>query len=147
MSSLKTRLQRADPLHREAPRLDAARERIRLTVLREAEGKRSSMRLVRPPILAGVLVAVIVVTLGYALWERTTTPVFAGVRFEVRLAEDRPTPGLIVAQVGQSNRLIYLHPEIVVNNDDIAEASVSQDGPVQFSVHVRFLPSGIERLR
>jgi preprotein translocase subunit SecD len=150
MSSLKTLLQHADPLRREAARLDAARERIRLTMLgararAEAEGNQSSVRLVRLPILATVLVAVIVATMGYALWDRVATPVFAAVRFEIRLAEDQPAPGLVVAQVPASDRFIYLHPEIVANNDDIAEAFVAQDGD-QFSVNVRFLPPGAQRL-
>ena len=146
MSSLRTLLQQADPLPREAPRLDAARERIRLAMLRAADDQRS-WRAVRLPMLASVLAVALVAALGYALWERGSTPVFAAVRFEVRLAEDQPTPGLIVAQVGQSNRLVYLHPEIVVSNDDIAEASISQDGPAQFSINVRFLEPGTERLR
>lgn len=145
MSSLRTLLQHADPLRREAPRLDAARERIRLAVLSDDRHPRSPARLVRTPILASALAAMIVAMVGYALWERGATPVFAAVRFEVRLAEDQPTPGLIVAQAGP-NRLIYLHPEIVVNNDDVAEASISQDGPA-FSVNLRFLPPGSERLR
>jgi hypothetical protein len=144
MSSLRTLLQHADPLRREAPRLDAARERIRLAVLSDDRHPRSPARLVRTPILASALAAVIVAMVGYALWERGATPVFAAVRFEVRLAEDQPTPGLIVAQAGP-NRLIYLHPEIVVNNDDIAEASVAQDGG-QSSINVRFLPPGAQRL-
>ena len=87
-----------------------------------------------------------VATMAYALWQRGTTPVFAAVRFEIRLAEDQPTPGLIVAQVEQSARLVYLHPEIVVGNDDVAEASVAQDG-VQVSINVRFLPPGASRLQ
>ena len=111
MSSLRTLLQHADPLRREAPRLDAARERIRHAMLREDKDTRAPARLVRSPILASVLAVVIVAMMGYALWERGATPVFAAVRFEVRLAEDQPTPGLIVAQAGP-NRLIYLHPEV-----------------------------------
>ena len=122
-------------------------ERSPLAMRRATEGERSRARIVRVPILASALIAVIVATLAYTLWERAATPVFAAVRFEVRLAEDQPTPGLIVAQVGQSNRLVYLHPEIVVGNDDIAEASVSQDAPNQFSVNVRFLEPGTERIQ
>jgi preprotein translocase subunit SecD len=94
-----------------------------------------------------VLAGAIVLALGYGLWARGTTPVFAAVRFEIRVAEDRPTPGLMVAQVAESNRLVYLHPEIVVSNDDIAQSSVSPDGPEQFAVAVQFLPSSVERLR
>jgi preprotein translocase subunit SecD len=85
--------------------------------------------------------------LGYQVWVRGTTPVLAAVRFEVRLAENQPVPGLVVAQVAQTGRLIYLHPEIVLNNDDIAQSWVSQDGPDRFSVSVQFLQSAAERMR
>jgi hypothetical protein len=118
---------------------------LRARARTDAEGTRSSARLARLPVLVSVLVALIVATVGYALWERMATPVFAAVRFEIRLAEDQPAPGLIVAQVPQSDRFIYLHPEIVVNNDDIGEASVAQDGG-QSSINVRFLPPGAQRL-
>ncbi len=150
MSSLKTLLQQADPLRHEALPLDAARERIRLTTLRahgrpEAERKIRPIRRTRFPLLAGTLAAVIVATFGYTLWQPVATPVFAAVRFEIRLAEDQPAPGLIVSQVPGADRFIYLHPEIVVNNDDIAEAVVAQDG-ARVSINVRFLPPGTQRL-
>jgi preprotein translocase subunit SecD len=76
-----------------------------------------------------------------------TTAVLAAVRFEVRLAEDQPIPGLVVAQVLDSGRVIYLHPETVVSNDDIAQTWVSHDGPARFGVTVEFLPPGAERMR
>jgi preprotein translocase subunit SecD len=87
-----------------------------------------------------------VVALGTLPWTQGTNTVIAAVRFEVRLAEEQPVPGLIVAQVGSAGRLIYLHPEIVVSNDDIAEASVvDQGGPV--AIAVRLEPAGAERMR
>ena len=43
--------------------------------------------------------------------------------------------------------MIYLHPEIVVSNDDIAQSWVSQDGPDRFNVAVQLLPSGADRMR
>jgi preprotein translocase subunit SecD len=88
-----------------------------------------------------------VVALGYQVWLRGTTPILAAVRLEVRLAEERPIPGLTVAQVADSARLIYLHPQIVVSNDDIAQSWVVQDGPARFGVAVEFLASGAERMR
>lgn len=99
--------------------------------------------------LAAVLAVVVagVVALGYQMWVHGTPPVLAAVRFEVRLAEDRPIPGLVVAQVADSGRVIYLHPEIVVSNDDIAQSWVLQDDPTRFGVSVQFLPSGTERMR
>jgi preprotein translocase subunit SecD len=65
----------------------------------------------------------------------------------VRLAEDKPVQGLVVAQVPDSGRLIYLHPEIVISNDDVAQSSVSEDGSDRFSVIIQLLPSGADRMR
>jgi preprotein translocase subunit SecD len=84
---------------------------------------------------------------GYQIWMHGTTTVLAAVRFEVRLAEDVPIPGLVVARLADSGRVIYLHPEIVVSNDDIAQSWVSEDGPNQFLIAVQLLPSGAERMR
>ncbi len=43
--------------------------------------------------------------------------------------------------------MIYLHPEIVVSNDDIAQSWVSQDGSDRFNVAIQLLPSGADRMR
>jgi len=149
MRSLRTLLQNTDPLRHELPRLDAERERIRLTILQATPVDRSTRSArARLPLAATLAIATLgVVALGYQLWVHGTTPVLAAVRFEVRLAEDRPIPGLVVAQGADSGRVIYLHPEIVVNNDDIAQSWVLQDGPDRFGVSVQFLPAGAERMR
>lgn len=142
-------MQNTDPLRHELPRLDAERERIRLTILQAMPVDRSTRSgRARLPLAATLAIATLgVVALGYQLWVHGTTPVLAAVRFEVRLAEDRPIPGLVVAQGADSGRVIYLHPEIVVNNDDIAQSWVFQDGPDRFGVSVQFLPAGAERMR
>jgi len=111
------------------------------------DGQGRPIRARRTLVAATVMVLLGVVALGYQLWVRGTTPLFAAVLFEVRLAEDTPLPGLIVAQVPDAGRLIYLHPEIVVSNDDIAQSWVSQDEPDRFSIGVQLLPSGAERMR
>jgi preprotein translocase subunit SecD len=148
MPSLKHLLQDADPVRHEAPRLDAARERIRSTMLQSAPIDRPAQSLrARLTLTAALTLAVIgVAALGYQVWVNGATPVQAAVRFEVRLAEKQPTPGLVVAQIADSRELIYLHPEVVVNNDDIEASWVYQDGP-GFGVAVRFLPSGAERMK
>jgi hypothetical protein len=149
MNNLRTLLQSADPLHHEVPRLDAERERIRLTMLRTMPvGRSASPVRARLTLVAGLsLAAVGLVALGYQIWLHGTTAVLAAVRFEVRLAEDRPIPGLIVGQAADSSRVIYLHPEIVVSNEDIAQAWVVPDGADRFGVSVQFLPSGAERMK
>jgi hypothetical protein len=42
-------------------------------------------------------------------------------------------------------RLIYLHAEVVVSNDDVAQSRVQQEGPDRFGVVVTFLPAGAAR--
>jgi preprotein translocase subunit SecD len=54
---------------------------------------------------------------------------------------------MVVGQVLDSARVIYLHPEVVVSNEDIAQSWVVQDGPEQFGVSVQFLPAGAERMK
>ena len=147
MSRLRDLLQDADPLRHEAPRLDAERERIRTTILRGTPAPPAPPALTRLSIVATLAIAIVVAALGYAIWTHGSTPVLAAVRFEMRLAEDRPTPGLVVAQLPDSGRLIYLHPEIVVTNDDLAQSSVIGDGSGGFGVAVVFLPPGAERIR
>ena len=149
MGSLRSLLQDTDPLRHEPPRLDAERERVRLTIVRSMAVDHSTKPLRgRLELVSVVAVIVIgVMTLGYQIWRHGTTPVMAAVRFEVRLAEDQPVSGLIVARLPDSGRVIYLHPEIVVSNDDIAQSWVSQDGPDRFGVAVELLPSGADRMR
>lgn len=147
MSSLKELLQDADPFVRESQRSDSHRERVRSAVLRRARDVSPTAPVQRRFAFALTVASVVlgVVVFGYAMWG-LGTPLSAAVRFEIRLAEDQPIPGLVVAQVGTSKTLIYLHPEIVVNNDDVAQSWISQDGP-GFSVAVQFVPSGAERMR
>jgi hypothetical protein len=145
--SLKQLLQDADPFVRESTRSDSDRERVRSAVLRGARDvspvaptrRRFALAITAASVLLGAVV------LGYAVWG-FGTPVSAAMRFEVRLAEEQPAPGLVVAQAGSSKTLIYLHPEIVVNNDDVVQSWVSEDGP-GFSVSVQFVPAGGERMR
>jgi hypothetical protein len=142
-------LQDADPLRHERPRLDVERERIRRAVLDITPIRRPTRFLrVHLPTAATLAVAAIgVAALGYQLWLHGTTAVLAVVRFEVRLAEDRPIPGLMVARVANPDRMVYLHPETVVSNEDIAQSWVVPDGPDRFGVSVQFLPAGAKRMR
>ena len=69
----------------------------------------------------------------------------ASVRFEIRLAEDAPAPGLQPPQT-EAGRTIYLHRDPVVGNIDIATARVTSVGPAEFGVDVTFTPSGAEKI-
>jgi preprotein translocase subunit SecD len=148
MNTLKTRLQDADPLRRERPALDALRERLssmprESAVIEAARVRRAAV----PRMVTMTMIVLAVLATAYGVWSRGATPVLAAVRFEVRLAESQPAPDLIVARVPGAASFIYLHPEVVIDNDDIARASVVQNGPNEFAVAVDVLPSGAERLR
>lgn len=107
-------------------------------------GRRRWMRLLLP---ASVILAL---ALSWAAYERqfALIPALAAqVRFEVRLAEDRPAPGLRVARTATDGPVLYVHPEVVVNNDDIAQAWVVEDAAPQFGVAIQLLPAGAERMR
>lgn len=149
MKRLSSLLQDADPLRHDPPRRDVDRERLRQTLLRarSLDGQTRPLHARLPLAAAGAAVAIaVIVALGFQLWTYGSTPLLAAVRFEVRLAEDKPTPGLVVAQVGDTGRLVYLHPEIVVSNEDIEQAWVFQDA-AGFGVAAKFLPSGAERMQ
>lgn len=73
---------------------------------------------------------------------------YAAVRFEVRLAEDNPGPGLREIKVEGSNQSIYVHSDVILSNGDIARAEVlSGNGPEHFSVGVGFTSEGAQKIR
>jgi len=148
-SNLRSFLQSADPVLHEGPLDEIRREHLRLKILGEAASVRSTKPTRSRFAFASAMVMVVVgaAALGYWMWSRGTTPLLAAVRFEVRLAEDTPIPGLVVAQVPNPTGVIYLHPEIVVSNDDIAQSWMLPSGPDRFDVGVQLLPSGADRMR
>jgi hypothetical protein len=150
MTTIADRLRDADPVGNDARRLDDERDRIRRTVVSAAlnAGPQAGGAVSRRAVLgvAGALaVALTVIGLLFGVGGRGTLQ--AAVRFEVRLGEEKPLPGLVVARVGGSGRLIYLHPEMIVTNDDIAHSWVTEDGPDRFSVFVELLEPGAQRMR
>lgn len=83
--------------------------------------------------------------LGWRVWSPLVGSLQAAVRFEMRLAEDWPAPGL--REVAGPGRTIYLHDEAIVTNSDIAEARVVRGrSPSQFGVEVKFNPVGAKKM-
>jgi len=78
-------------------------------------------------ILAGALVLVAGLGAAGSLMSSGPVDVIAAVRFEVRAAEEAPADGLRAAVVTDSKRTVYLHPEVVVSNGDIAKASAQRN--------------------
>lgn len=147
MNDLTQLLREADPLRHEVSRLDAERDRLRSVVTAARPAVTSpSRRAASTRVAAFLALGTVAFGLSYVSDVPWTTSVAAQVRFEVRLAEDRPVPGLVAAQVENTGRLVYLHPETVVNNDDVASAA-ALNGTAGFTVEVQLLPGGADRLR
>jgi preprotein translocase subunit SecD len=92
-------------------------------------------------------IAVAAPFVGSRGWSLFVGDLRAAVRFEVRLAEDKPAPGLREVKVAGSDRSVYLHDEVVVSNGDIAAARLVQGSPTQYGVGIEFNTSGAEKIR
>jgi len=94
------------------------------------------------------VIIVAIIAVASQIWPRGGATLHAAVRFEVRLAEDHQTAGLQEARVSGSDRVVYLHPEIIVTNSDIAQSRVVQgDNPSRFGVSVEFNAAGARKMR
>jgi preprotein translocase subunit SecD len=66
----------------------------------------------------------------------------------VRLAEEQPGADRRAAKVAGSDRVIYLHDEVVVTNGDIARSAVAPGStPSTFNIGIRFNEAGAEKIR
>ena len=150
MKTVSDLLRQADPLDDDLQRLEERRDQIRRTVIATASVVQpvslvpAPARRVLLTAAAALIGAVIVIGL---LVNSYRASVQAAVRFEVRLAEMQPVAGLIVARAEDSGRMIYLHSEMIVTNDDIAQSWVVQDGPDRFGISVELLEAGAQRMR
>ena len=151
MKTIRELLRDADPLqHEPAPSGD--RDFRRQAILAAGSGSHAPAGLQsrsRIAVFAAIALTVIgVSSLGSRVWSPFVSDLQGAVRFEVILAEDKPAPGLREAKISGSNRAIYLHDEVVVDNGDIAAARVVQGGgPSQYAVDVKFNASGTEKMR
>ena len=132
----------ADPLAREPRRSAHERgmRRQRILVAARVTGDTSPRR----HALAAIAALAIVGIAGSVFqWSRTSVDVVAAVRFEARLAEEKPAPGLRGAVIVGTDRTIYLHAEPVVVNGDITQAQlIPGDSPVTFGVSVSLTADG-----
>jgi hypothetical protein len=152
MKSIRNLLQEADPLQHEPTWTSGERDFRRQALLAAASGARAPAE-VRSRSRIAVLVTVALMVIAASFFgSRVRSPFVsvlqAAVRFEVRLAEDKPAPGLREAKVSGSDRSVYLHDEVIVNNGDIAAARVVPGGGrSQYSIGVEFNASGAEKIR
>jgi hypothetical protein len=145
-------LRDADPLPDDMRRLEEERDRLRQTVVAAASDavapSRGPLRTRKAAIVAVSVAVVALAAVGLQIWSEGGATLQAAVRFEVRLAEERPTPGLVFTPLPGSNRVIYLHHEIVVTNGDISQTRVlAGNAPAQFWVGVDFSQAGAQKIR
>jgi SecDF, P1 head subdomain len=151
MKTIKELLQDADPLRHEPAISSSRREALRQAVV--AAGSAPAAGAVSTRFRAARLATVSVIVVGILLLGSRLVPRMgfeaqAAVRFEIRLAEETPAPGLLEAKVPGSGRSIYLHPQVVVGNGDIARAEVMpSSNALQFVVGVSFTADGARKMR
>jgi len=138
MTTLPELLRDADPLGYEDQPDVRQRDRMRQRIL---AGGRAAQEPQRARVAVAALAAVAIVAMATGYWSVT-----AAVRFEVRLAEDRPAAGLTETPVS-ATRKIYLQSGTVVTNSDIARAEVVPgNGISMFNVLITFTPDGAARM-
>jgi hypothetical protein len=152
MTTLKDVLGAADPLRREAGPTDDQRARLRDAIVSAASpaAQQSRVRRRMPIALLGAFASIVIVMLvaSSSMWPLGGSTAQAAVRFEVRLAEEQAVAGLTAARVANSNRTVYLHPEVVVTNGDIASSRVVQGAtPSHFWIDVQLNATGAEKMR
>jgi hypothetical protein len=149
VSAITDLLQEADPLRVESEPSAAERSFQRQTILTAAVTRplppaKSWSR--TPVYLSITLIAIVAFIAVSRLWSPFISNVQAAVRFEVRLAEQKPAPGLKAATL-ESGGTVYLHDEVIVTNSDIAQAkAIPRPGGSDFMVSIMFTPAGARKM-
>jgi len=149
MKTITELLEDADPLWDEPPvssrRRDASRQAVLAAAFAAVPAAGPRFSFARLATVSVVVIAILL--LGSLLWPRMGFETHADVRFEVRLAETAPGAGLREARIAGTERVIYLHEEIVVSNGDIdrAEMLPGREG-LRFVVGVHFTPEGARKM-
>ncbi len=149
MKNIKELLQEADPLRNE-PEISPERRDVQRRALLAAASSvrhRDKFESRSSAAMLAMLAAIVVVILlfGGRMGSPVIPDVHAAVRFEVKLAEDHPAPGLHAVKLSAS-RSIYLHDEAVVTNGDISSARAIRLGS-QYEILVEFKPAGAAKMR
>jgi preprotein translocase subunit SecD len=152
MKSLNTLLQDADPVRREGTvPLDTLIRERQLILEETIKIRRMKKMRYQPRTVFLAIAALIFLTalfLGFHLRSLSLAEVYAAVKFEVKLAEDHPGPGLQEAKVSGSERTVFLSKDPVVTNGDISRAAVLPGNePSQFNVSVEFTPAGGQKMQ
>jgi len=144
MRNVSDLLREADPLGYEPLPTTEEWRRARQRILGAPPARAQRPR--RRIVVAGVLALALTGTVA-AYWSRAAVDVIAAVRFEARLAEQIPGPGLREVSLPGSIGRIYLHRETIVSNSDIARAEVVQGtGVSRFNISVTFTAEGAVKM-
>ena len=150
MASVSDLLRDADPLRDEPGHRDDERRRVREAVRAAASAPlRVPSRAKYPGVVpaVGLLLLIAVAAAGARIWlGGGATLHAAAVSFEVRLAETTFSPGLREARIAGADRVIYLHPETIVTNEDILRSTVVSSG-TGFGVAVTFTRAGADKMQ
>ena len=141
-------LRTADPLVDEPIWSPHERLIVRQIVLEHSRMAKPSNAWSRRPFVVTLATLCLVLLAGVTIVPRIWSPaVQAAVRFEVRLAELSPGPGLQQVSVPTPSGTIYLHQEVIATNIDIRSARVvPANSPSTFNVEITFSPSGAENM-
>jgi hypothetical protein len=144
MTRLSDLLHAADPLGYEPRRTEQTRRQLRQRIVNApATVEDSGRRTLLTAVLVGL--ALVGMAVGGRYWPGLSMDAVAAVRFEVRLAEERPAQGL--RAVSTAGRTIFLHEEAVVTNSDIVGARMSSaDTASTFNVTVTFSADGAAKM-
>ncbi|MBN1126580.1 MAG: hypothetical protein JXA82_16355 [Sedimentisphaerales bacterium] len=148
MNNIRDLLREADPLRIESEPSAADRSIQRQAIVKATTNSVLSPTESRsrvPVYISVMLIAIVAFAVGYGLWSPFINDVQAAVRFEIRLVEENPAPGLQEVKVADGT--FYLHNDVVVTNSDIAQAKVlPQPGGSIFWVSVTFTPAGARKM-
>lgn len=152
MNNLRELLRDADPLRHEPERPLGQRTLHRQAVLEAARSNRAPvgerLRSRAPVFATSALMVIAAVVLASGLWSVLNSKLQAAIRFEVRLAESNPAPGLQKAYVAGSHRYVYLHNKVIVGNNDISEVrAVQEGGPSQYAISINLNTAGADKMR
>ena len=147
MNTVSDLIRQSDPLSHEPMWSPQVRQGVRQRVLQGCADAAPSIHVFRQRVAVAVLTMCLMFVAAAIIPRVWEPPVQAqaSVRFEIRLAEDSPAPGLQPVTTGTGST-IYLHRDAVIGNIAIATARVATRNPAGFSVDVTFTPQGAERI-
>jgi hypothetical protein len=138
-------LRTADPLEREAMWTSQQRLAVEQHVL--ANVHPAATHLTRRHALITSGCAGLLIALALFLPKFSSPALEAAVRFEMRLAETQPGPGLQAVSMPSPPETIYLHPDAIVSNPDVASAMAVAGTGSTFVVQITFNSAGAEKIQ